>query len=309
MPHNEKRNPQGKAAFVCRKLWRDRVSYAFLLPFAAVFIIFTVLPVIISVYYSFTYNNILEPARFVGLENYIRLFTRDNVFVTGLQNTLVFALITGPGGYILSFAVAWLINELSPALRTVYVLIFYSPSIAGSIYVIFDILFSGDMYGYINGMLMNMGFISDPIEWLNDTHYIKLVIIICVLWTSMGAGFLSFVAGFKNVDKQYYEAAAIDGLRNRWQELWYVTLPMMKPQLMFGAIMSISGAFSIHDVTLALAGFPSAEYAAHTIVNHMWDYGYQRFEMGYASAIAVVLFVMLLVSRRLVNLLLRRVGN
>ena len=309
MPHNEKRNPQGKAAFVCRKLWRDRVSYAFLLPFAAVLIIFTVLPVIISVYYSFTYNNILEPARFVGLENYIRLFTRDNVFVTGLQNTLVFALITGPGGYILSFAVAWLINELSPALRTVYVLIFYSPSIAGSIYVIFGILFSGDMYGYINGMLMNMGFISDPIEWLNDTHYIKLVIIICVLWTSMGAGFLSFVAGFKNVDKQYYEAAAIDGLRNRWQELWYVTLPMMKPQLMFGAIMSISGAFSIHDVTLALAGFPSAEYAAHTIVNHMWDYGYQRFEMGYASAIAVVLFVMLLVSRRLVNLLLRRVGN
>ena len=229
--------------------------------------------------------------------------------MTGLQNTLVFALITGPGGYILSFAVAWLINELSPALRTVYVLIFYSPSIAGSIYVIFGILFSGDMYGYINGMLMNMGFISDPIEWLNDTHYIKLVIIICVLWTSMGAGFLSFVAGFKNVDKQYYEAAAIDGLRNRWQELWYVTLPMMKPQLMFGAIMSITAAFSIHDVTLALAGFPSAEYAAHTIVNHMWDYGYQRFEMGYASAIAVVLFVMLLVSRRLVNLLLRRVGN
>lgn len=298
-----------KASFVCRKIWHDRVSYAFLLPFAVVFLAFTVLPVLISIFYSFTYNNILEPARFTGLENYIRLFTRDEVFLTAIQNTLVFALITGPGGYILSFAVAWFINELSPSLRTLYVLIFYSPSIAGSVFVVFSILFSGDMYGYINGLLLNWGFISDPIEWLNDTRYIKLVIILCVLWSSMGAGFLSFVAGFKNVDKQYYEAAAIDGLRNRWQELWYITLPMMKPQLMFGAIMSITGAFSIHDVTLALAGFPSAEYTAHTIVNHMWDYGYQRMEMGYASAIATILFIMLLVSRWLVNRLLGRVGR
>ena len=283
--------PQSRLGRVGRKLWHDRVSYAFLLPFAAVFITFTVLPVLASVFYSFTYNNIFEPVRWVGFENYIRLFTRDDVFLTALQNTLVFAVITGPGGYLLSFVVAWLINELSPFLRTLFVLIFYSPTIAGSVYVIFGTLFSGDIYGYVNGAL------------------IKIVIILCVLWGSMGAGFLSFVAGFKNIDKQFYEAAAIDGLRNRWQELWYVTLPMMKPQLLFGAVMSITSAFSIHEVTVALAGFPSTEYAAHTMVNHMWDYGYQRFEMGYASAIAAVLFLMMLVCRKLINLLLERVGR
>ena len=247
--------------------------------------------------------------RWVGFENYIRLFTRDDVFLTALQNTLVFAVITGPGGYILSFVVAWLINELSPFLRTLFVLIFYSPTIAGSVYVIFGTLFSGDIYGYVNGALINLGFITDPIEWLTDPKYIKFVIILCVLWGSMGAGFLSFVAGFKNIDKQYYEAAAIDGLRNRWQELWYVTLPMMKPQLLFGAVMSITSAFSIHEVTVALAGFPSTEYAAHTMVNHMWDYGYQRFEMRYASAIAAILFLLMFVCRKLINLLLERVGR
>ena len=301
--------PQSRLGRVGRKLWHDRVSYAFLLPFAAVDITFTVLPVLASVFYSFTYNNIFEPVRWVGFENYIRLFTRDDVFLTALQNTLVFAVITGPGGYLLSFVVAWLINELSPFLRTLFVLIFYSPTIAGSVYVIFGTLFSGDIYGYVNGALINLGFITDPIEWLTDPQYIKIVIILCVLWGSMGAGFLSFVAGFKNIDKQFYEAAAIDGLRNRWQELWYVTLPMMKPQLLFGAVMSITSAFSIHEVTVALAGFPSTEYAAHTMVNHMWDYGYQRFEMGYASAIAAVLFLMMLVCRKLINLLLERVGR
>ena len=294
---------------VCSKLWQSKISYAFLAPFAIVFILFTVLPVLISVFYGFTYNNIFEPVKWVGFNNYIRLFTKDDVFLTALQNTLVFALVTGPAGYLLSYLVAWLINELGQALRTLFVLVFYSPTIAGSVYIIFATLFSGDVYGYINGTLIRLGIITDPIEWLVDPRYMKAVIIICVIWSSMGAGFLSFVAGFKNIDKQYYEAAAIDGLRNRWQELWYVTLPMMKPQLLFGAVMSITGAFSIHEVTVALTNFPSTDNATHTIVNHMWDYGYLRFEMGYASAIAVILFLLMMVSRKLVVKLLDRLGK
>ena len=292
-----------------KKLWQDRVSYAFLLPFAAAFVVFTVLPVVISIYYGFTYNNIFESARFIGFDNYIRMFTRDEVFMTSLQNTLVFALITGPGGYILSFLVAWLINELGHSLRTLFVLIFYSPSIAGSVYVVFSVLFSGDAHGYVNGILTTFNIIDAPIEWLTEPTYMKGVIILCVLWSSMGAGFLSFVAGFKGIDRQYFEAAAIDGLRNRWQELWYVTFPMMKPQLMFGAIMSITAAFSIHDVTVSLAGYPSTENAATTIVNLMVDKGYTRFELGYASAMATVLFLIMILSRSLVNRLLERVGK
>jgi len=298
-----------KAKAVFSKIWKSKISYAFLAPFAVVFILFTVLPVLASVFYGFTYNNIFEPFRWVGFNNYIRLFTKDDVFLTSLQNTLVFALITGPAGYLLAYLAAWLINELNHMLRTLFVLVFYSPTIAGSVYVIFGTLFSGDVYGYINGTLIKLGIISDPVEWLVDPRYMKTVIIICVIWSSMGAGFLSFVAGFKNIDRQYYEAAAIDGLRNRWQELWYVTLPMMKPQLLFGAVMSITGAFSIHEVTTALTSFPSTDYATHTVVNHMWDYGYLRFEMGYASAIATVLFLMMMLSRKLVVMLLERVGK
>ena len=294
---------------VMKKIWSDRVSYLFLLPFAVSFITFTVLPVLTSVFYGFTYNNIFEPLRFIGLDNYIRMFTRDDVFPIALQNTLVFAVIIGPGGYLLSFVVAWLINEISSRLRALYVLIFYSPAIAGSVYVVFSVLFSGDMYGYVNGFLLKWGFIDAPIEWLMDVNYIKFVIILCVLWSSMGAGFLSFVAGFKNIDQQYYEAAAMDGLRNRWQELWYITLPMMKPQLLFGAVMGISGAFSIGDVTTTLAGYPSTDNVATTIVNLIQDVGYTRFELGYASAMATVLFLLMFGSRWLVNKLLARLGT
>ena len=294
---------------VMKKIWSDRVSYLFLLPFAESFITFTVLPVLTSVFYGFTYNNIFEPLRFIGLDNYIRMFTRDDVFPIALQNTLVFAVIIGPGGYLLSFVVAWLINEISSRLRALYVLIFYSPAIAGSVYVVFSVLFSGDMYGYVNGFLLKWGFIDAPIEWLTDVNYIKFVIILCVLWSSMGAGFLSFVAGFKNIDQQYYEAAAMDGLRNRWQELWYITLPMMKPQLLFGAVMGISGAFSIGDVTTTLAGYPSTDNVATTIVNLIQDVGYTRFELGYASTMATVLFLLMFGSRWLVNKLLARLGT
>ena len=294
---------------VMKKIWSNRVSYLFLLPFAVSFITFTVLPVLTSVFYGFTYNNIFEPLRFIGLDNYIRMFTRDDVFPIALQNTLVFAVIIGPGGYLLSFVVAWLINEISSRLRALYVLIFYSPAIAGSVYVVFSVLFSGDMYGYVNGFLLKWGFIDAPIEWLTDVNYIKFVIILCVLWSSMGAGFLSFVAGFKNIDQQYYEAAAMDGLRNRWQELWYITLPMMKPQLLFGAVMGISGAFSIGDVTTTLAGYPSTDNVATTIVNLIQDVGYTRFELGYASAMATVLFLLMFGSRWLVNKLLARLGT
>lgn len=293
-----------------RQYWKkDKVAYAFLLPYAIFFITFTVLPVVISIIYGFTYYNIFQPTRWIWFQNYIRLMTSDSVFPIALQNTLKFAIITGPGGYILSYLVAWMINEISSKIRMIFVLICYSPTIAGSIYVVFSVLFSGDAYGYINSTLMEYGIIEKPIEWLTDPNYIATVIIICVLWGSMGAGFLSFVAGFRTIDTQFYEAAAIDGLRNRWQELWYVTLPMMKPQLLFGATMSISGAFSIHQQTIALAGYPSTEDSVTTIVNLMVDYGYQRFDLGYASAMATVLFLMMLVSRWAINKLIARTGT
>ena len=285
-------------------------SYLMLAPYFVVFFVFTALPVGISIWNSLTYNNFFDPARFVGFDNYIRMFTGDDVFLIALRNTLMLALITGPVGYAMSFLLAWQINNMpSKLFRSIFTLLFYAPTMTTSVYTVWTLLFSNDEYGYINGVLMRLGFIREAIQWLADTDYMMTVVIICVLWTSMGAGFLSFVAGFRSMDKQYYEAGQVDGIRNRWQELWFITLPMMRPQLMFGAIMSITAAFSIHDVTIALMGFPSTDYAVHTVVNHLYDYGYLRFDLGYASAISTVLFLLMMGANRLVGRMLRKVGQ
>ena len=283
--------------------------YAFLAPYAILFLAFYILPMVTSIYYSFTYYNILEPAKFVGASNYIDLILNDDVFLKAITNTFQLAVITGPIGYILSFCFAWLINELPRWIRTLAVLIFYAPSIAGNAYVIFSIIFRGDAYGYLNSILINLGIINTPILWLTMPDYIMPVIIIVTLWMSMSTGFLSFVAGLQGVDRAQYEAGYVDGIRNRWQELYYITLPNMKPMLLFGAVMAITQAFGVCDVPMALAGYPSTDYAARTVVTHLFDYGYTRFEMGYASAIATMLFIVMILCNKLIQSALRKVGT
>ena len=286
-----------------------KFCYAFLAPYAILFFTFFILPIGTSIFYGFTYYNILEPARFVGVQNYINLVLQDEVFLTSVKNTFVIAVITGPVGYILSFMFAWFINELPKWLRAIAVVIFYAPSIAGNAYSIFSIIFRGDAYGYLNSILLNLGIINTPILWLTTPDYIMPVIIIVTLWMSLSTGFLSFVAGLQGVDRAQYEAGYVDGIRNRWQELYYITLPSMKPMLLFGAVMSITSAFNVCDVPRALAGYPSTDYAARTIVTHLFDYGYTRFEMGYASAIATMLFIVMILCNKLIQSALRKVGT
>ncbi|MBQ6950750.1 MAG: sugar ABC transporter permease [Clostridia bacterium] len=291
------------------KAKRMKVCYLFLAPYAILFFTFFILPICTSIYYGFTYYNILEPARFVGVQNYINLVLQDEVFLTAVKNTFVIAVITGPVGYILSFLFAWFINELPKWLRAIAVVIFYAPSIAGNAYTIFGIIFRGDAYGYLNSILMDFGFIDAPILWLTNPQYIMPVLIIVILWMSMGTGFLSFVAGFQGIDKSMYEAGYVDGVRNRWQELYHITLPSMKPMLLFGAVMSITSAFNVCDVPRALAGYPSTDYAARTVVTHLFDYGFSRFEMGYASAIATLLFIVMILSKKVISAALEKVGT
>jgi multiple sugar transport system permease protein len=288
---------------------KNSASYVMLAPYAILFTVFIVIPVLSSVVLSFTSFNMLQVPKFVGFQNYIRMFLDDDVFIIAVRNTLVFAVITGPVGYILSFVFAWFINEFRPKVRAVLTLVFYAPSLAGNVYFIWMYIFSGDSYGFINGKLMALGILRDPILWLTNPEYNVKVLIIVILWLSMGAGFLAFVAGFQNLNRDLFEAAAIDGVRNRWQELWYITLPQMTPQLLFGAVMSISGAFAVGYQNSALTGFPSTDYSTHTIVLHMLDYGSIRFEMGYASAIAVVLFVIMQLSWKLINNLLNKISH
>lgn len=286
-----------------------RHSYILMAPYAILFLMFTVLPVIMSILISFTHFNMLEFPKFIGWQNYGRLFLEDDIFLIAVKNTLLLATITGPISYIACFIFAWLINELSPKLRAFMTLVFYAPSISGNIFFIWQIMFSGDRYGIINGLLMRLGIILEPILWLKTEAYIMPIIIIVQLWLSLGTGFLAFIAGLQTVDKTLFEAGAVDGIRNRWQELWYITLPSMRPQLMFGAVIQLTTAFAVSDVSINLAGFPSVNYAGETIVTHLIDFGTIRFEMGFASAIATVLFILMLSTNLFVQKLLRKVGE
>lgn len=296
---------------IARKELRKRTatSYAFVLPYFLCFCLFTVLPVLISIFFSFTSFNILEPPDFIGIDNYIRMFFKDSIFLIALKNTLLIAIVTGPIGYLLSLLMAWFINELTPKFRAFVTLIFYAPTISGNVYMIWSLLFSGDSYGYINSTLIRLGVIQAPIQFLKNTAYMMPIVIGVSLWMSLGAGFLSFIAGFQGVDKSYYEAAAMDGIKNRWQELWFVTLPMMRNQMMFSAVMSITSSFNVGGVVTGLFGFPSTDYAVHTIMNHLEDYGGTRFEMGYASAIATLLFIIMVGVNLVVRRLVAKVGS
>ncbi len=283
--------------------------YILAFPFILLFTMFVILPILAAIVLSFTQYNMVESPKFIGISNYVQMFFGDDVFWTAFKNTMIFAVITGPAGYILSFVVAWFINELNPKVRAVVTFVYYAPALTGNVYFIWQYIFSGDRYGFINNVLLKTGFVLEPIQWLSDTNYMLAVIIIVQLWMSLGVSFLSFIAGFQSVDKSLYEAGAIDGVKNRWQELAYITLPVMKPQMMFGAIMQISSAFSVGAISQTLVGFPSKNYGAHTIVLHIMDFGTIRYEMGYACAISVLLFLVMILFKSLVSRILSVVAD
>ena len=288
---------------------RNKTAYFMIAPFMILFFIFTIIPVALSLVLSFTSFNMLEWPKFIFMDNYITLFLDDDLFVTALKNTFIFAAVTGPASYLISYIVAWFINELPPKVRAIVTLIFYAPSIAGNVYLIWGTLFSGDAYGWVNGFLLDMGVIDTPILWFQNADYVMPLIIMVALWTSLGTSFLSFIAGLQGINKSLYEAGAIDGVKNRWQELWYITLQSMKPQLMFGAILSITGSFGFGGIVTALAGNPSVDYVAYTLTHHLEEYQGNRWEVGYASAISFILFLIMIGCNVLISKLISKLGE
>ncbi len=280
--------------------WRKyKTMYLFMLPFVILFIIFVISPVVTAVYLSFTYFNMLESPRWIGLSNYRLLFLEDDIFFTAIKNTLLFALITGPLSYCISFVLAWFINRLR--FRQAFTLAFYAPSITSGIAmsVIWLYLFANDRYGLLNYLLIEIGMITEPVAWLQEQSTILPVIIVISLWMSMGTSFLVFLAGLQSVPMELYEAGMVDGISSAVQEVWYITLPVMKPQLLFGAVMAIVNSFAVFQIAAQVAGLPSPLYAGHTIVAHLYMHGFIHFEMGYAASIAVVLFTMTFILGRL----------
>lgn len=284
---------------------RNKAGYLYLAPFLILFVLFNLVPVINAFTLSVQNYNMIQSPRFSGLANYRTLFLEDDVFLLSLQNTFIFALFIGPVGYMISFLMAWLLNGMR--FRKFFALCLYAPSICSSIAMaqVWLYLFSNDAHGFVNHLLLRWGMITTPILWNQSAQTIFPVVILISVWQSMGAGFLVFMAGLQNLPGEIMEQGRVDGIRNRVQELVFLILPMMKPQLLFGAINAIVGSFGVFDVVTQFAGMPSPNYSAHTIVAHLYDYAFNRFQMGYASAIAVVLFTITFVLGRVVMRVLR----
>lgn len=287
----------------------DKAFAVLLLPFMVTFFFFSILPILSSMGLSlFDYDMVSNPI-FIGVDNYIRMFTADAVFLKTIGTTLKFAIVAGPLGYIFAFLLAWMINDFGPILRIILTFIFFVPSLSSNALYIWQIMFSSDSYGYINSFLISFGFINEPIQWFQNTDYNMLLIILVQLWMSMGICFLANIAGLQNVNVELYEAGAIDGVRTRWHELWYITLPSMKNILLFSAVMQIQSVFSVSTLITTLVGYPSVDNSVDTIVSYISDIGTTRYEMGYACALSVILFMIILFIRYIVGVVLKIVGK
>lgn len=279
-----------------------KMGYLFLAPFLILFFLFTLIPVVVGILLSFTNYNMIETPAWIGISNYKMLILDDKEFLIALKNTFLFAFISGPISLLMSFVLAWVINQLRKT-RQFFALAIYAPSIVSgtAISAVWLYFFSGDAYGLFNNFFMNIGLINKPIQWVTDPKYMLGVVIFISVWMGMGTGFLTFLAAFRNMSVDQHEAAMIDGIRTSSQELFYIILPQMKPQLLFAAINSTTAAFGVFDVAVAIAGFPSPNYAAHTIVAHLYDFAFIRFEMGYASSVAVILFLITYIVGKLLR--------
>ena len=287
----------------------DVMFYLILLPFLLAFFIFNMLPVLASMVLSFFDYDMVSSPLFIGFGNYIRMFTSDRTFFKVVGTTLKFALIVGPGGYLLAFLLAWMINEFPRAIRVLLTFVFYVPSLVGNALYIWQVMFSGDSYAYVNNILLSFGFITEPIQWFQNTSYNFFVIVLVQLWMSMGISFLANISGLQNVNTELYEAGAIDGIRTRWHELWYITLPSMKTILLFSAVMQIQAAFSISTLIKTLAGYPSVNNSVDTLVSYIEDVATSRYEMGYAAALSVFLFAVVIAFRYGIGAILNLIGK
>ena len=288
-----------------RWLYREGGAYAFLSMYGLAFIVFIIVPVLAAVGLSFTFFDTIQAPSFIGLKNYIVLLTQDDVFMRYvLPNTIQFAVIVGPGGYALAFLLAWMLAQLPKLPRTIMALILYSPSMTTGVAmtVVWKTIFSGDQNGYLNSYLLSLNVIQEPVQWLQSPQYLMAIMILVTLWSSMGVGFLAMLAGILDINPELYEAGALDGINNRFQEIMHITIPSMRPQMLFGAVMAIVGTFQAGAIGVTLSGTnPTPQYAGQLIVNHIEDFGFLRYEMGYAAAVSVALLLMVLFFSRLAN--------
>lgn len=289
-----------------KKKFRNIDLIFFLGPYMAVFFIFTILPVIVAYILAFTQFDSLQMPVWVGLQNYERLFLEEQYFGIALQNSFILASLSGPLNYFVAFIFAWILNEVPPKPRTVLTLLFYIPSMVGGFQFLLDLLLSQDKYGWINGWLIQLGFIDEPLQFAKMTDIMIPLAVIIMLWNALGQQFLIFISSLQGVDKSLYEAGAVDGISNRWQELYYITLPAIKGQLALNAILTITSAVAI--VAPAYFGNPTQDYRLYTLQMMVNDYT-SRLELGYVTAMSSIMFVISLTVNKIVQYLIGKIGT
>ena len=266
--------------------------YLFLVPALAVTAVFIIYPIICVVYYSFTDYDIMTPPVWIGLKNYIEL-AQDPTFLLALRNSFIY-LIATPTLIVFGIIVAILVNRKLPGIH-IFRALYYIPAISGSIAIGITWRMVFDTNGIINGLLMWMGILKEPFQWLAEPSLTLPLLIMLTIWEGVGYYMMVFLAGLQNIPEELYDAALIDGC-NELQKHWHVSVPGLRPQITFVAVISSLAALKVFDEVYTLTSRTGGVLdSGITIVFYLWRKAFQLSHAGYASAIAIVLLAITLI--------------
>jgi multiple sugar transport system permease protein len=290
-----------------QRLGKQKMSYLFIALPAILFFIFQLAPVFISFFWSFTQYDVVHAPKFVGLANYRNILFNDPLFWKAIRNTILYVIGVVPIGVCLSLILAVAIDQ-KIKFKNFFKSIFFLPTITAivAVSVIWKWLYAGEKYGLFNYILLKLGF--QPIDWLASPTWTLPSIIIMSIWAGIGYNMILFLAGLQSIPDVMYEAAEIDGA-GFWTKFFNVTIPLLKPTIVFVSIMSFIFSFQVFEqvyiMTGGQGGIGGVLNSALTIVAYLYDMGFQKFQMGYASALAYIIFLLIFVLTMVNNRLMR----
>lgn len=268
---------------------QTRNFYLFIMPWLFGAIAFTLYPVLASIYYSFTEYDIIHPAKWVGLHNYTRMF-QDELFWRGVKATLIFTLFSVPLQLFLALLLALLVNQKIPFRGLFRTLLYFPSMMSGVTLSLVWLWVFNSKSGTFNYLLGLIG-IQGP-SWLQDEKWALTAMIIMTLWGA-GSGMIIFLAGLQGVPRLMYEAGQIDGV-SRWQSLWNITIPIISPVILFQLILGVIQSFQVFTQAFVMTqGGP--HYATQFYVFYLWQTGFEFYKMGYASAMAWILLIVVMI--------------
>jgi putative chitobiose transport system permease protein len=265
--------------------------YLFLAPALIVIAVFLLYPIGAVVYYSFTDYNIVRPPEWAGLKNY-QWLAKDPIFRQALKHSFTYLLVT-PILVVLSTVLAIIVNRKLPGINA-YRALFFIPVVSGTIAVGIAWRMMFDTNGIINGILLTIGLLKEPIQWLAEPAFTLPIAMMLTIWLGLGYYMMILLAGLQNIPEELYDAAAIDGC-NGWQKHWHVSIPGLRPQITFVAVISSLAALQVfNEIFILTGGLGGILNSGVTMVFYLWQQAFRLNHAGRASALALVLLVITL---------------